>query len=808
MSERELPLPPRPAIPTALWALAGACACQLAIGRVSMSHSEATVHLLGMIGGCLCVLAVLGAWWSVRLYRTHADDLRQTLVVVLTCLLCASASACLCNRNGVLAASSLGGSAMSSWHFEVLTDPSPTDTGFRCRARACKEGSPSGDVWLLTKEALARGTAITCIGRFRALRRDSYGISSWCQGVRGSVSVVRITNRRSREGPLLVLLDLRAWVIAQLQSQQNETRALLVGCICGNREALDSCGLTETFATCGLSHMIAVSGSHLATIAFLVSSLLDSLYVRLRLKLFVLGTVTGLFVLFCGCPISAIRSWFMLVVAFASQLSGRRAHAITAVSLVALVMLLVDATVVGQLGFQLSVLSVVGLCLYSQHATYTLRSITTAIRLPRFVAPRLRRAFNEKRDVVCQILSATLVCQLVTMPLCTSVFGRLSLVAPLASLVATPVISVLMGLGLLACLLLWLPSCASLVLALCDLVAGPLLFVVHGLSRLPCAAVSSESFGVPIGMLALLLLVGWLIWWPKVNRRLACTACSMLLLVTLGSYTYWRCMVPARIVVLDVGQGDAILVQDHTSAILIDTGPDEAIVAALARRHVMHLDAVILTHLHDDHYGGLQHLVGTIGCSEVVVARGVADAMPGELADTCAQLTSKPVKELSYENTLTVGGYHLRMIWPRDEVDGDENSESLQLLVAYQRGGNSLSSLLTGDAEQDELASCIEAGDVGDIDVLKVGHHGSEVSLTVEQACAINPELAVASAGEGNRYGHPTQECIDALHAAGARFLCTKDVGDVEVRPGIDGPKVRIFGTPIRELLSESGSNL
>lgn len=130
-------------------------------------------------------------------------------------------------------------------------------------------------------------------------------------------------------------------------------------------------------------------------------------------------------------------------------------------------------------------------------------------------------------------------------------------------------------------------------------------------------------------------------------------------------------------------------------------------------------------------------------------------------------------------------------VWPRTEVDGLDNPDSLELTIAYAGRGRELLGLLTGDAEQDETGAVIAAGDVGDIDFLKVGHHGSEVSLTSEQAEALAPEVAVASAGEGNAYGHPRKECVEALVSAGARFLCTKDVGDVELRPGRDGVMVR-----------------
>jgi competence protein ComEC len=125
-------------------------------------------------------------------------------------------------------------------------------------------------------------------------------------------------------------------------------------------------------------------------------------------------------------------------------------------------------------------------------------------------------------------------------------------------------------------------------------------------------------------------------------------------------------------------------------------------------------------------------------------------------------------------------------------VDGDTNPDSIELVARYTRAGKTLTALLTGDAEREETGACLAAGDVGDIDLLKVGHHGSQDSLTPDEAHALRPEVAVASAGEGNSYGHPDPTCVETLRKAGARFYCTKDVGDVEVTPGIEGPAVRV----------------
>ena len=319
------------------------------------------------------------------------------------------------------------------------------------------------------------------------------------------------------------------------------------------------------------------------------------------------------------------------------------------------------------------------------------------------------------------------------------------------------------------------------------------MLVLRMLGGLPFASVPVQG-GLAASVAVYGALVVLLVLWPRLCRRALGAGIACLAAVLVALFARWRYFAPPRICVLDVGQGDAILVQDGASAVLVDTGPDDAAAAALARQHVFALDAIVITHLHDDHYGGVDDLVGRVSCPQVLVARGVAANVQGELAGGVRDLTSHDVGEVSYGDTLTCGNFKMRVVSPVGEVKGDQNADSIEMRVWYQGPAGSLEGLLTGDAERDETDAVLDRGDIGDIDFLKVGHHGSAVSVTAEEARRLDPEVSVASAGEGNDYGHPTRECVDVLEGAGSRFLCTKDVGDVTVRPGRTGPAVSYDG--------------
>ena len=139
-----------------------------------------------------------------------------------------------------------------------------------------------------------------------------------------------------------------------------------------------------------------------------------------------------------------------------------------------------------------------------------------------------------------------------------------------------------------------------------------------------------------------------LVVWPVPSGRMVRRVMAIMAGGAVACCLMWTVFAPARVCVLDVGQGDAILVQDGWHAILIDTGPDDSIARALVRKHVLRLDAVVLTHLHDDHYGGVDDLVGVVSCREALVAEGVAENVPPDLAEALRNLTGGYYEELSY----------------------------------------------------------------------------------------------------------------------------------------------------------------
>jgi beta-lactamase superfamily II metal-dependent hydrolase len=236
---------------------------------------------------------------------------------------------------------------------------------------------------------------------------------------------------------------------------------------------------------------------------------------------------------------------------------------------------------------------------------------------------------------------------------------------------------------------------------------------------------------------------------------------------------------------LDVGQGDSIFVEaPNGNQILIDGGRDRKILESLGQVmpfYDFHIDAVVATHPDSDHIGGLipvfdKYIIDKYISTSVTSDTETYTVLEGAVSKEGVDILEPTLGDKIYLDTDK--NIYLETLSPLGIVTDDKNDSSLVFVLVYGESEY----LLTGDISKDVEIEILNREENLDIDVLKVGHHGSSTSTSVELLSATTPEISIISAGKNNRYGHPHQEVIDSLNMIGSEILQTKDLGTIITR--------------------------
>jgi competence protein ComEC len=467
-----------------------------------------------------------------------------------------------------------------------------------------------------------------------------------------------------------------------------------------------------------------------------------------------------------------------------AELLGRQRTAVTSLAFAAAIMVGIDPPILWDAAFQLSFLGMAGLI---------------------FIAPPLMRLGRKVDEVtvgeegvgvslaaiVTDSFSVTLAATIAVWPVVAHYFGIVSLVGPLATFLALPALPALIVLGALSGLigLAFLPV-AQGVGWLAWLFASYMLLIVRGLASLDISAAEVGAVGTPLiaTYYAVLAIVIWLLSdrrllpqvadWLKdgairstdlVSRLpLRWVVPPLLVLAVLASTA--AATMPddkLRVSFLDVGHGEAILIQKGSQQVLVDGGPSpQALELELVERMPFWdrtIELVVLTHPHADHLTGLVDTIQRYRVERVLYPES-------DYSSPLCQQWLELIGEKDIECTIARAGQEINLgngvkiavlnppASPLIGTNSDINNNSVVLHLS----AGEVSFLLTGDIEREAEFELITRGNLSGT-VLKVGHSGSATSTTAEFLAEVSPGVAVISVGKENRFGHPSGEVINRL---------------------------------------------
>jgi competence protein ComEC len=545
--------------------------------------------------------------------------------------------------------------------------------------------------------------------------------------------------------------------------------ALLRGMVLGEDDALPD-DLRDAFRAAGLTHLVAASGQNIMLLVALVLGAGMLLGLELRVRWLLAGALVVAYIPLAGGGPSIQRAGVMGLATVTATVAGRPATRWYGLLLAAATTLVLDPRSAGDAGWQLSFAAVVGIAVLAPVA-----------------AERLRR--RGLPAGAAEAIAVTAGATIATAPLIAARFDRFSLVALPANILATPAVAPVMWLGMLAAIVGQVtPALAAPAVQLAGLPLAYLVWLGRAAAALPGAQLAVPALAVALGAGGCAAAIRYRRpagREPRPHRQrvaLVGAAAALGLALVAGAGAAGGDVLAAppagelRVTALDVGQGDATLLQAGPNAVLVDAGPPgDGVVARLREAGVRRLDALVVTHAQADHEGGAPAVLAALPVDTLLDGRAGDEAPQSRALDGPLSLDRTRVVAAQAGQALRAGALVLHVLWPppgRAPAGTDPNDRAI-VAIAEAYGQRAL---LTADAESPVLAPLA----LGPVDVLKVSHHGSVDPGLPALLQRLHPAVALIEVGAHNTYGHPAPATLQALRTVPAVFRTDRD-GTVRV---------------------------
>lgn len=610
-------------------------------------------------------------------------------------------------------------------------------------------------------EELRPGNLLSGPFRFRVTAPGGMKASTYYQGegifllaYQADELTVREAEKNWRDYPV----KLRQRILTILEETlPSDAAPFAKGLLLGGTTDLDYRTKTDLTVS-GIRHIVAVSGLHVS----ILFSLLSVLSFRKRWLFAVIAFPNlFLFAAVTGFTPSVTRACIMSGLMLFASLLNREYDGPSALSFSGMVLLLVNPLVITSVSYQLSFASVAGIFLFSPGIRKWMLSLPE------------KKASGKVWKYLVTSVSTTLGATVMTVPLCALYFGTVSLAAVLTNLLVLWVVSIIFYGLMLLCLLgiLWSSGAVFLGKILSFLIRYVLL-TAKVIADFPLSAVYTRSPYIVAWLVFVYLLLG--IFLLSKNRKPMTLSCCAVLGLCLALLFSWAEPLSddMRFTVLDVGQGQCLLLQSEGKTYMVDCGGSSDAAAAdtaaetLLSQGISKIDTLILTHYDRDHTGGVHHLLSRVDTKLLI--------LPAVYSEE-----SYPAGDTVYaaqDLTLSAGDMEIHIF--SSKIPANDNENSLCILFDTK----SCDILVTGDRDGFGERLLLRNAALPDVDVLIAGHHGSGNSTCEELLAAVTPEIVCISAGKDNLFGHPAPELLERLASFGCTVYRTDLHGDIIIR--------------------------
>ena len=483
-----------------------------------------------------------------------------------------------------------------------------------------------------------------------------------------------------------------------------------------------SADIKEEYQNIGVSHLFSISSSHIYFISTIICYYLDRITYNKKIKRIIVNVFLIFFLLLLGIIPSLLRAILMYSLSTFNYLFRLNIKKIDIMMLVIILAIIIDPFIIYDIGF-----------IYSYLISLFLIIFTNRIR---------------KKKGINKAIYTTLISFFASLPITIYNSYEINIISILVNVLLIPIVStIIFPLSIIA---LILPFLDSFLYQLISLLENFTIFI----SSIEITIISFPKPNIIIIIIYYIILLITL-HKPKLSYLLLIT----ILIIKASPYLDGD----TNIVAFDVGQADCLLIQFpyNKKNILIDTGNNYSeykiknITNYLKSKGISKINYLVISHGDYDHIGGSFYLVNNFKVENVIFNRGKFNDLEKKLITVLEKRNIKyfqNIKELNLNNN--------RLYFLNNKLYDDENDNSTIIYTEI----SGIKILLMGDAEMEVERYILEKYNLKNIDILKVGHHGSRTSSHKEFINSINPKYSIISVGKNNRYGHPNKEVLNNLN--------------------------------------------
>ena len=572
----------------------------------------------------------------------------------------------------------------------------------------------------------------------------------------------------------------------------DEEAGILEAMLFGEKSELSG-DIKELYQAAGISHVLVISGLHISLLALAVAGILRRLGFPMPVWVILsVGVLAGYGILI-GQPTTAVRALLMFFVLQGARLLGRSYDLLSALAFSGILMLLDNPDLILDGGCRLSFCAVIGVGWYVSEKNKIFRSIGEKEKRKN----RGKGGKGSSAGAILENIRAGWYLWLFTLPVMLDTFYQVSVVGILWNLVAIPLLPVIIASGGLGVVL------AGWNIFLGSLAGSP----AYGMLQL-YQEIGNISEKLPVGMwtpgqpskpviagyyLVIFLLV--LVEKQLIKREKrwkirkifpGMELCSMLLLLLLMAHPWQQ---REKITFLDVGQGDASMLQSGGQTLLLDGGSTSqknvgtyVILPYIKQQGISCLEAVVLTHTDQDHINGVTEVLeegkkGWLTVKNLMYPYWMEGTEQGKQLKKLAEEAGASCRKIRAGDRLTIGKAEAVVLYPKEqEKIAEPNAGSLVLFWKWE----GVRAMFTGDLPEEKERELLQ--NLPACEILQVGHHGSATSTCREFLEQVQPSLAVISCAMKNRYGHPSPDTVERLKKTGCEIRYTMRSGAITIR--------------------------